>query len=315
MGAEQPVVILGAGGFIGQALAGRLAARGFAVRAVTRGAIAFPASIENRQHGTLTAQSDWASLLTGASAVVHLASRAHLAGPDERAIVEEAATAAALGRAAREAGIARTILLSSIKVLGKPEALPFSANSPVAPDDGYARLKAGLEAALRDNNAPGLVVLRPPLIYGPGVKGNFRALLKLADSGWPLPLGGIANRRALLCRDNLLGLIELALSHARAPGSVFLARDDEEIATPDLVVRLARALGRRARLFAVPPTLLRLAGGAAAARLTGSLSIDDTATRRLLGWRPEISLDQGLTATARWYRGFRQHGEDAVSHL
>jgi UDP-glucose 4-epimerase len=290
-------------------------ARGFAVRAVTRSVAAFPAGIENRPLGTLMARSDWVPLLAGAGAVIHLASRAHMAGPDDQAIAEEAATGAALARASRVAGIARTILLSSIKVLGAPGALPFSADSKPAPDDGYARLKAELETALRDNGAPGLVVLRPPLVYGPGVKGNFRALLKLADSGWPLPLGGIANRRAFLYCDNLLGLIELALSHAQAPGGVFLARDDEEISTSDLVARLARALGRRARLFAVPLALLGLVGHAAAARLTGSLSIDDSATRRLLGWRPEASLDQGLAATARWYQGFRQHGEDAGSHL
>jgi nucleoside-diphosphate-sugar epimerase len=315
MSAQQPVVILGAGGFIGRALALRLAAHGFAVHAVTRSAVTFPAGIENRQLGTLTARSDWAPLLAGAGAIVHLASRAHMAGPDDRAIAEEAATVAALARASRAAGIARTILLSSIKVLGAPGALPFSAASPPAPDDDYARLKAELETSLRDNGAPGLVVLRPPLVYGPGVKGNFRALLKLADSGWPLPLGGIANRRAFLYRDNLLGLIELGLSHAQAPGGVFLARDDEEISTSDLVARLARAFGRRARLFAVPPALLGLAGHQAAARLTGSLSIDDSATRRLLGWRPKVNLDQGLAATARWYRGFRQYGEDAGSHL
>src|SRR6266851_1725884 len=213
----------------------------------------------------------------------------------------------------RRGGVERVVLVSSIKVLGEAtDGVPFRAGRPAAPADAYGFVKWCLEEAMRGAAAaadgPALTVIRPPLVYGPGVKANFRALLRLVDRGLPLPFASIANRRSLVFLDNLVDLVEVALVHPAARDGTFLLRDEEEVSTPELIRRIARALGRPARLFACPPSLLRLAAraagrGAAADRVLGSLSIDDAATREQLGWRPRVALDDGLAATCRWYRG------------
>lgn len=302
------VVVTGAGGFIGRALVERLAARGTSVRAVLRRPAALPAGIEARVVGDLDAATPWPELLAGARGVVHLASRAHAPPGAQGWIEAEAANAAALGRAALAAGVERIVLLSSVKVLGETNGeLPFRADQPASPRDAYGLAKWRIEEAMRAVAGTRLVTLRPPLVYGPGVKANFRALLRLADSGLPLPLGGIDNRRSLVFLDTLLDLIEIALTHPAAAGCCFLLRDDEEVSTPELVRRLAQGLGRKALLFRCPGALLRLAGSlagrrGAVERLLTSLSIDDSATRARLGWQPRASLDAGLAATCRWYR-------------
>lgn len=302
------VLVLGGGGFIGSALAARLAARGKRVIATVRAAASLGAGIETRATGTLGPTTDWDALLGEAGAVVHLASRAH--APPERGtswIAEEAATAAALGAAARRAGVERIVLMSSIKVHGETSERPFRAGDPPAPGDPYARAKFGVEEALRASGIP-LVVLRPPLVHGPGVKGNLRTLMRLVARGVPLPLASIANRRSLLGLDNLLDLVELALDHERAPGRVFLARDDEMPSTPALIRLIAQRLGRPARLFPCPPALLDVAArlfgrGDDAARLLKSVIVDDEATRALLGWRPRVALADGIAAMCRRFQG------------
>jgi nucleoside-diphosphate-sugar epimerase len=308
MGETAPVVITGAGGFIGRALLRRLVARGVPVIAVTRRPIAADPGVTAHVIGDIGAATDWAPILAGASAVVHLASRAHapLAVDNSDWIEAEARGAAHLAQAATRAGIGRLVLLSSIKVLGESTAaIPFDAETSPAPADDYGRAKLRNEEAMRAAVSPGtaLAILRPPLVYGPGVKANFRALLRLVDRGLPLPFAAIANRRSLIFLDNLLDLVELALRHPAAPGGCFLMRDDDEVSTPELVRRIARQLGRRSRLFPCPPAVLRiLAGVAAADRLLGSLRIDDRATRERLDWQPRFSLDQGLEASCRGYR-------------
>ncbi|HEX9103329.1 MAG TPA: NAD-dependent epimerase/dehydratase family protein, partial [Polyangia bacterium] len=263
--------------------------------------------------GDITAATDWTALLRGAHAVVHLASRAHATpGAAQDWIEDDAAAAAQLARAAGRAGVERLVLMSSIKVLGEAtDGVPFRAGRPAAPEDAYGFAKWCIEEAMRTAAAaggPALTVIRPPLVYGPGVKANFRALLRFVDRGWPLPLASVDNRRSFVYLDNLLDLVETALTHPAARDGTFLVRDAEEVSTPDLVRRIARALSRPARIFPCPPALLRLAAraagrGDAAERLLGSLRIDDTETRERLGWRPRVALDDGLAATARWYRG------------
>jgi len=293
------VVILGAAGFIGRALVSHLVTQGFTVRAVTRTAMTFTSSIESRVAGALDRHSDWHGLLNGARAVVHLASRAHAPPGDAAWLASERDTAAAIAAAAAAAGIARTILLSSIKVLGETTTeRPFSATSPPAPRDIYGRAKLAIETAMREHGAPGLTIIRPPLVYGPEVKGNFRALLRWIERDVPLPLSAVRNRRAFVFRDNLTALIATALIHPGAAGQIFLVRDDAEIGTPELVREIARRLGAPARLFPAPAWLLRAATGD---RLVGSLSVDDGATRARLGWRPPFSLAAGLDATCRWF--------------
>ena len=151
------------------------------------------------------------------------------------------------------------------------------------------------------------VILRAPLVYGPGVKGNFLRLLQLVDLGLPLPLGGIANRRSLVARANLAPALRLCVEREAAAGQTFLIADGEDLSTAELVRRLARALGRPARLFPVAPRFLCAAGAALGrarqmARLTGDLAVDSSLLRSRLGWRPAVSIDEALAETAAWYR-------------
>jgi UDP-glucose 4-epimerase len=289
----EPVVILGAGGFIGRALSARLAAHNILARTITR---------ENT--GTLSAQTDWPALLEGARIVIHLAAAA---SPrlDRARFSDEIATAEALSRAAQPCGVARLILMSSIRAMGENSgAEPFRADATPLPSDEYGRAKLAIEAALA--GAPGLAILRPPLVYGPGVIDSFKTLMIAVTRGLPLPVASIRNRRAFIFMENLLDVIE-ALLAIEAPGGTYLLRDNEEVSTPELLRQIAPHLGCAPRIFPFPPGLLRLAlaasgrGGMAAA-LIGSLSIDDSATRARLNWKPRVSLDDGLAATCRAFR-------------
>jgi len=288
-----PVVILGAGGFIGRALSARLAARNVLARTITR---------ENS--GTLSAETDWPALLDGAQIVIHLATAA---SPrlDRTRFGAEIATAEALGRAAQRCGIARLVLMSSVRAMGEnSDAESFRVDTTPVPSDEYGRAKLAIEAALA--GAPGLAILRPPLVYGPGVIDSFKLLVAAVARGLPLPVASIRNRRALIFIENLLDVIE-ALLAVETPAGVYLLRDNEEVSTPALLQRIASHLGRAPRIFSFPPGLLRLALAAIgragmAASLIGSLSIDDSATRARLNWTPRISLDEGLAATCRAFR-------------
>jgi UDP-N-acetyl-alpha-D-quinovosamine dehydrogenase len=304
------VVVLGAAGFVGRALTTRLAAAGTAVRAVTRAESEFPPGVSIQVAGTLSSRTSWAQILDGARTAVHLASRAHAPPGNETWVTEETETAAALAEAARKAGLERLIFMSSIKAMGEITSdAPFRADGIAKPTESYGRAKLAIERALADS--PNLVVLRPPLIYGPGVKGNFRTLLGLVACGFPLPLASIANHRSMIFIDNLLDLIEIALDHVGAPGKIWLLRDGDDISTPGLFRKLAQHCGKQARLFPCPPDLLRqalrLAGrGRDATALIDSLSVDDGPTRALLGWRPRIGRDDGLAATCHWFEAQRR---------
>lgn len=309
--AAAPIAVIGAAGFIGRALVQRLAERGTRVIAVARVEASPAPGVVSRAVGDMTAASiDWARQLAGARAIVHLAGRAH-APPGEPGWIEsEAGLAARLARAAAAVGAERLLLMSSVKVLGESTTTAsFRAGQSAAPVDAYGFAKWSIEQAVRAalSGGPALTVLRPPLVYGPWVKANFLALLHLVDRGWPLPFASIANQRSLIFIDNLVDLVEIALTHPEARDATFLLRDDAQPSTPALIRAIAQALERPARLLPCPPPLLELAlqatGSAAIAeRLLRSLSVDDSETRRRLGWRPRVALADGLALTCRWYR-------------
>jgi nucleoside-diphosphate-sugar epimerase len=220
-----------------------------------------------------------------------------------------------LAEAAEAAGVSRFILLSTVKVNGeRTRGAPIRESDPPAPQDPYAISKweaeqALIEIAARSRLKP--VILRPPLVYGPGVKGNFLALLKRIDRGWPLPLGSVTNRRSLLYVGNLVDAIRRCLLLNEAAGETYLVRDGEDVSSPELVRRIAAAMEKPARLVGVPVPLLRFAGrttgqSQAVAALADSLVVVDDKVRRDLGWRPPFGMTEGLAQTVRWFRATGQ---------
>jgi len=284
------VVVTGASGFIGQALCPALRARGHEVVALDRKAI-----------GDIAKFSGWSGHLAGAGAVVHLAALAHAKGVDEvRVHAVNVEAPAALGVAAAAAG-ARMLFMSSVKVLGEETAGPaFDESSRPAPQDAYGRAKAAAEAGLRAVPGLALTVLRPPLVYGPDVKANFLALLRAVARGWPLPLASMENRRSLIYSGNLADAVLRCLEAPQAVDKTYLVSDGAAVSTPELCRALGAALGKPARLFPCPPSLLEIAP--AATKLTRSLVVDDREIRRELGWAPPHSLEAGLRLTAEWFR-------------
>jgi nucleoside-diphosphate-sugar epimerase len=303
------ILVTGAGGFIGAGLCPALAARGHAVIAGLRRA----ARVEEAEPfilGDIGPTTDWTPVLRGIDIVIHLAQRAH-AGLDPPALAAEPATVASLARAMGAAGARRLVLVSSIKAMGEATApgRPFRPDDEPRPEDAYGRAKLASERAAReaaDNAGLELVVIRPPLVYGAGVKANFAALIRLAASGAPLPFAALDNRRSLIFRDNLVDLLAVAATHKAAAGMILLARDDTDFSTPDLIRALADGLGRKTRLFPVPAALFAALGilptiGPLLSRLTGSLQVDDSATRSALGWAPPVPAAAALRETARTF--------------
>jgi UDP-4-keto-D-QuiNAc 4-reductase len=303
------ILVTGAGGFIGKGLCQALAARGHRVVAGLR-RTAPAAGAEPVVLGDIGPATDWARALDGIDIVIHLAQRAH-AGPDPAALDAEPESVAGLARAMIVAGTRRLMLVSSVKAMGEATAPghPFRPYDEPRPEDAYGRAKLASELAVRAAANPAdleLVVIRPPLVYGPGVKANFAALIRLAASGVPLPFAALDNRRSLIYRENLVDLLAMAAIHPAAAGMTLLARDDVDFSTPELIRALAAGLRRKPRLFSVPSVLLAtlspLPGiGARITRLTGSLQVDDGATRAALGWAPPIPAAAALRETARTF--------------
>lgn len=303
-------LVTGANGFVGQALVDTLAQHGqpmhLALRRPWRGAM--PA-----QAHACTPDVP-AEVLRTCGTVIHLAARAHLLRDTADAPLAayravNTAGSLRLAEQAAAAGVRRFVFVSTVKVQGEGTALGHAFNEAMTPQpqDPYAVSKWEAEqglAAIAARTGMELVIVRPPLIYGPGVKANFAALMRAVARGWPLPLAAIDNRRSLVGIDNLVDLLLLCLRHPAAAGQRFLVSDGEDLSTPALLRRLGSAMGRPARLWLLPPALL-MAGAtllgrrAAAERLCGNLQVDITKARTLLGWSPPVSVDEGLRRAAQ----------------
>jgi nucleoside-diphosphate-sugar epimerase len=305
------ILVTGAGGFIGRALCVGLVERRHTVHGRSRRPAEPIPGIELRPIGDIGPTTDWSGHLDRVDIVVHLANRAHRSRP-EAADHSEAQAACVLAHSAATAGVRRVIYMSSVRAMGEATlpGAPLRATDPPRPRDPYGRGKLAIERALhaaaRESGIE-IVILRPPLVYGPGVKANFRALMRLVASGLPLPLAGIDNRRSLIFIDNLVDLVGHACLHPGAAGRVLLARDAADLSTPELIRFLATGLDRPARLFGVPQPALAVLRrfpmlGPLLARLTISLQVDDAETRAALDWRPPVSPEIGLTATAADFR-------------
>jgi nucleoside-diphosphate-sugar epimerase len=310
---DNTVLVTGANGFVGQALCAALVAAGRDVRMAVRAPQ--PGLPDTVTVGEIGPTTDWGPALYGVRNVVHLAARTHVlretaADPLAEFRRINVSGSERLARQAAARGARRIVFLSSVKVNGESTATrPFTEDDAPRPEDAYGRSKLEAEQKLaRVAAETGLevVVLRPPLVYGPGVKGNFLRLMQFVARGVPLPLGAIGNRRSLVYVGNLADAIVQAIDAPGATGATYLVSDGEDVSTPDLVRGLARALGVTARLPSLPLAALSFIAAVAGkreelARLAGSLQVDGSRIRRELSWRPRYTLAQGLAETARWY--------------
>lgn len=310
----------GAHGFVGEEVCRQLLEKGAIVTAATR-TLAPVALDEERGFrqvplGNFGTETDWSSVLQGVEVIIHLAARVHVmqdssADPLAEFRQVNVAATAALARAAAASGVRRFIFLSSIKVNGeKSDEHPLTERDAPNPQDPYGISKWEAEQVLKDIAAETgmqLVILRPPLVYGPNVRANFLRLLRWVDQGVPLPLAAIHNRRSMIYLGNLVDAITTCVDHPDVAGNTYLLSDGEDISSSDLIRQLAGAFGKPARLWALPQALLRLLGGLAGKgaevdRLLGSLQIDASKFRVETNWVPPFTLQQGLTQTVDWYR-------------
>lgn len=313
------VLVTGSSGFIGKGLCASLNLAGYGVVMAVRQLRDMEAPRGGGKCvavGNIGQDTDWRQALAGVDTVVHLAARVHVMkelASDPLAVFRAVNVAGTenLARSAAKYGVKRLVYLSSIKVNG--ESTPrdaFTENDAPHPQDAYAISKWEAEQWLHEIAAETgleIVIIRPPLVYGPGVGGNFIRLLDGIDRRIPLPFASVRNRRSLVFLGNLIDALVSCVSHPAAAGKTYLISDGEDVSTPELIERVAVALGRPARLFPVHVGLMRLAGAvfgksAAVERLLSSLTVDNAAIRRELGWVPPYSMAQGLTETANWYK-------------
>lgn len=305
----ESILVTGASGFVGSRLIMRLAdVPALAVLGAVRTKPARHHS-ELVAVGEINGDTDWSEALQGRQVVIHTAARAHImddVAVDPLAEFRRVNVAGTLNlaRQAAAGGVRRFVFVSSIKVNGEQtqSGKCFTAEDPPSPEDAYGVSKREAEQGLLEiarETGMKVVIIRPPLVYGPGVKGNFASMIRLVAKGLPLPLGAIRNKRSLVALDNLVDLIITCIDHPAAANQVFLAGDGDDLSTSELLRRVGAAMGKPARLLPVPAGLLQfgatvLGKKAMAQRLLGSLQVDISKTRTLLGWVPPLSVDEGL---------------------
>lgn len=305
------VIITGANGFLGSALAAHLAKRSdyHVIASVRRADAPLPAGTE-----PLVAPFEqvdaWRAAMSGIDVVVHVAARVHLLQDDSTDPLLEyrrdnVAASVALAQAAADAGVRRFVFISSIHVNGR-ETIDERFDESMQPriETPYAQSKLEAEQELRsiaDRTGIELVIIRPPLVYGEGVAGNFARLLKLVASGMPIPLGAVRNQRSAIARENLVDFITLCLDHPRAANELFVVSDGMDLSTPELIRALARGMNRRAVLLPVPVSILRSAAGLIGRaeefrQLCGSLAVNSSKAQTMLGWQPPLSAEAAMMA-------------------
>ncbi|MCQ4314766.1 SDR family oxidoreductase [Stutzerimonas zhaodongensis] len=304
------ILVTGASGFLASALLPGLKQQGHDVVATTRSSVSARVDgVDYHLGGDLSEAQDWHLPLQDVEVVVHTAARVHVmdeSSDDPLQAFRRINVFATLdlARQAAEAGVSRFVFISSIKVSGEQTRLgmPFRPDDVPRPADPYGVSKREAEdglLALAAESGMEVVIVRPPLVYGPGVKGNFASMIELLDKGVPLPLGAVYNKRSLVGIGNLVDLIILCLDHSAAANQVFFVSDDEDLSTTEMLRCVAEAMGKPVRLVRVPASMLQIGATllgkkAMAQRLLGSLQVDITKTRGLLGWTPPYTVEEGL---------------------
>jgi nucleoside-diphosphate-sugar epimerase len=306
------ILITGINGFVGTALSLEAAARGFYVRGATRTVFDPPKGMENTVVGDIDADTEWHSAVLNCDVVIHLAARVHIMSDSaddslsEFRLVNSIGTES-LARCAATCGVKRLVYVSSIKVNGEETNgdVAFCEQDEPNPQEAYGMSKWEAEQALHRVAAETgmeVVIVRPPLVYGSGVKGNFAQMSRVVAMGVPLPFAGVVNKRELIYVGNLVDALIACATHTSAAGNTYLVGDGESVSTPDLLRGLAKAMGVSSRVFNWPIGWLKLIGvvlGKAdqVERLVGSLQVDSSKIRHELGWKPPYSLQDGLNRT------------------
>lgn len=309
------ILVTGPDGFVGTRLCARLLKDGFAVRGAQFAPAPLPNGCESIVVGDLASVKNWPEALQGVNRVVHLAARVHIMNDDStdplaafRHVNTEGTRV--LAEASAAAGVKRFVFVSTIKVMGESTPVrPFSADDKPLTDDPYGTSKLEAEqllTRLSQESSMEVTIVRPPLVYGPGVRANFLKLLSAAHKGLPLPFGLVNNRRSLVGVNNLVDFLACCLTHPKAANQAFLVSDGRDLSTAELIRLMAGALGRRPVLLPVPPLLMKLAGSllgkrAEVDRLCGSLALDISKSRNRLGWNPPVSVENGLKETVDWF--------------
>lgn len=309
-------IVTGASGFIGKLFCVQMLRQGYSIKVAVRSRALPIKNVEVEFVETIDASTDWSTILTEADVVVHLAARVHVMqetaeDPLEAFRKVNAAGTLNLARQAAQAGVRRFVFVSTVKVNGEETtSRPFSELDTPNPQDVYGISKMEAEQqllALAEETGLEVVIVRPPLVYGAGVKGNFAQMLRVLDRRIPLPLASVHNIRSLMYVENLVDALVLCATHPKAVGQTYLVSDGEDISTPELLSQLSQTMGFPARLFPVPVWGLKLAAklfgkGDQIHRLTSSLQVDSSKIRRELGWSPPFTLRQGLQETVKQFK-------------
>lgn len=318
------VLITGANGFIGRVLCTKMQVDGCHIRGTVRSlkqAVSLPAGVEPLQIESIDHTTDWSDALNGVDTIVHLAARVHImndtaSNPLDAFRQVNVYGTEHLARMAAQAGVKRFIYISSIKVNGEEtglrterQRLKFSEKDDPAPQDPYGISKWETEQVLHKiagDTGLEIVVLRLPLVYGPGVKANFLRLLKLTKLGLPLPIRSLHNQRSMIYLGNLVDAIMVCMEHPIAAGETFLVSDGQDVSMPDLILTISVAMGKKPRLLSFPPVLLDLLGkvtgkSAEVERMTGSLRVNSSKIRSMLDWNPPFTMEEGIRETVKWF--------------
>ncbi len=329
------VLVTGATGFVAAGVIARLAVDArYHVRAAVRfDSARFPPEVETAVIGELGPDTPWQHTLEGVDAVIHLGARVHVMRDSVTDPLAEfrrvnVAGTLSLARAAAVAGVKRFVFLSSVKVHGEGcyvstgqrssdwvSQFPYTETDTLAPRDAYGVSKLEAETGLRriaSETDMAVVIIRSPLVYGPGVKANFLSMIRWLYKGVPLPMGAVHNKRSLVALANLVDLIVVCLDHPAAANQIFLVSDNEDLSTTELLNRMSVALGVHARLFPVPVWFLKSGAAligrrAMAERLLGTLQVDSSKVREVLHWQPPVSVDEALRQTAEDFLARRRN--------